>query len=89
MAYMGYGVAMTASALLLISSLLVFKASEDAAVYILCVAGSSDDKPQLRPSGWFFFHSFALENGPLKNGDLRWFTMVKNLEKMMILMIAT
>jgi hypothetical protein len=43
MAYMGYGVAMTASALLLISSLLVFKASEDAAVYILCVAGSSVD----------------------------------------------
>ncbi|CAL1138094.1 unnamed protein product [Cladocopium goreaui] len=39
MAYMGYGVAMTASALLLISSLLVFKASEDAAVYILCACG--------------------------------------------------
>ena len=41
MADMGYGVAMTASSLLLISSLLVFKASEDAAVYILCVARSS------------------------------------------------
>lgn len=41
MAYMGYGVAMTASALLLISSLLVFKASEDAAVYILCVISSN------------------------------------------------
>mmetsp|Transcript_85752 Transcript_85752/g.136184 ORF Transcript_85752/g.136184 Transcript_85752/m.136184 type:complete len:274 (-) Transcript_85752:105-926(-) len=38
MAYMGYGLAMTASALLLIISLLVFKTSQDAAVYILCVA---------------------------------------------------
>jgi len=38
LAYMGYGVAMTASSLLLVVSLLVFQVSQDAAVYILCVA---------------------------------------------------
>ncbi|CAK9028691.1 unnamed protein product [Durusdinium trenchii] len=38
MAYMGYGLAMTSSSLLLVLSLILFNASKDVAVYLLCVA---------------------------------------------------
>eukprot|EP00913_Durusdinium_trenchii_P017098 g16081.t1 len=46
MAYMGYGLAMTSSSLLLVLSLILFNASKDVAVYLLCVEPRRKPKPK-------------------------------------------